>query len=105
MPLLSSVKPAPTDPARRQAERILARFAWQIAGLLPITLQPVFAAWLGRHSGGAISNPSKSVLLMWLAGMNSGQAQAEYQLILAEIAWLELLTESTQIAPLQKEAL
>ena len=42
---------------------------------------------------------------MWLAGMNSGQAQAEYQLILAEIAWLELLTESTQIDALQKEAL
>ena len=100
MPLLSSVKPAPTDPARNQAERILA-----LAGLLPVTLQPVFAAWLGRHSGGAISNPSKSVLLMWLAGMNSGQAQAEYQLILAEIAWLELLTESTQIDALQKEAL
>ena len=100
MPLLSSVKPAPTDPARRQAERILA-----LAGLLPIALQPVFAAWLGRHSGGAISNPSKSVLLMWLAGMIPGQAQAEYQLILAEIAWLELLTESTQIDALQKEAL
>ena len=100
MPLLSSVKPAPTDPARRQAERILA-----LAGLLPVTLQPVFAAWLGRHSRGAISNPSKSVLLMWLAGMDPGQAQAEYQLILAEIAWLELLTESTQIDAPQKEAL
>ena len=73
MPLLSSVKPAPTDPARKQAERILA-----LAGLLPVTLQPVFAAWLGRHSRGAISNPSKSVLLMWLAGMDPGQAQADF---------------------------
>ena len=100
MPLLSSVKPAPTDPARNQAESIVA-----LAALLPITLQPVFAAWLERHSRGAISNPAKSVLLMWLAGMNAGQAQAEYQLILAEIAWLELLTESTQIDALQKEAL
>ena len=100
MPLLSSVKPAPTDPARRQAERILA-----LARLLPVALHPVFAGWLARHSRGVISKPSKSVLTLWLAGMNSGQAQAEYQLILAEIAWLELLTESTQINTLQKEAL
>jgi len=42
---------------------------------------------------------------MWLAGMNPGQAQTEYQLILTEIAWLELLTDSTQIDALQKEAL
>ena len=100
MPLLSSVKPAPTDPARNQAERILA-----LAGLLPITLHPVFADWLGRHSGGAISNPSKAVLFTWLSGMDPGRALAEYQLILAEIAWLELLTESTQIDALQKETL
>ena len=99
MSLLPSVKPASTDPARNQAARIIA-----FAGSLPIALHPVFAAWLSKHSGGAISNPSKTVLFAWLAGMDPGQAQAEYQLILAEIAWLELLTESTQIDALQKEA-
>jgi len=100
MPLLSSVKPAPTDPARKQAERILA-----LAALMPIALQPVFADWLGRHSGGVVSNPSKPVLIAWLAGMDPGRALAEYQLILAQIAWLELLSESTQIDALQKEML
>jgi hypothetical protein len=100
MPLFSCVEPAPTDPARNQVERILT-----LAALLPIALQPVFAAWLGRHSGGDVSNPSKTTLFRWLAGMDTDRAQAEYQLILTEIAWLELVTDSSQVHALQKEAL
>ena len=65
----------------------------------------MLAAWLGRHSGGAVSVLNKFIVFMWLAGMDPGRAQAEYQLILAEIAWLELITESIQLDMLQKETL
>ena len=91
MPLLSSVKPAPGDPARNQAERILA-----LAEMLPGAFQPVFAAWLGRHSGGAVSCVSKSALFRWLLGMVPERALAQYHLVLAEIAWLEMIAENIQ---------
>ncbi len=95
MPLPSNLKPACAQTARilSQAER------------LPPTLQPVFATWLARHAGRAVSNPGKSALIDWLAGMDPARAEAEFNLILSEIAWLELVTESTQIETLQKEAL
>ena len=83
-----------------QAERILA-----LAALLPVTLQPVFATWLTRHSGGAVSNPDNSTLIAWLDGLAHGRAEAEYHLILAEISWLELITESAQVETLQKDVL
>jgi len=37
--------------------------------------------------------------------MHADRALMEYQLILTEIAWLELVIESDQIHALQKEAL
>jgi hypothetical protein len=100
MPLRSSVKPAATDLARDLSERIIA-----LARLLPAALKPVFAAWLAKHSEGAVLTANKPALIIWLFGMHPEQAQAEYHLILAEIAWLELAAESIQVHTLEKEVL
>ena len=98
MPLLSSVKPASTDLARNYAERILA-----VAVQLSAEAQPVFAAWLVRHTQGGVPFPNKAGLLTWLNGLNPAHAEAEYRLILLEIAWLELAAECPQLVALSKE--
>ena len=100
MPLLSTVHPMSSEISVYQVEYVLV-----LAALLPIVLQPVFAAWLVRHSNRAVLSLNKDTLCGWFAGMHADRALMEYQLILTEIAWLELVIESDQIHALQKEAL
>ncbi|MEI7849483.1 MAG: hypothetical protein WCK35_27040 [Chloroflexota bacterium] len=47
--------------------------------------------------------PNKTGLLIWLASLNPAHAEAEYRLILLEIAWLELAAEYPQLVALSKE--
>jgi len=100
MPLLSSMQPAPNVLANDLAERVLA-----VTALLPVTMQPVFATWLARHSDRAILNPNRDSLSTWFSGMQPKKAELEYGFILARIGWMELIAESTQIDLQQAEAL
>ena len=86
MPLLASVKPA--HPAKQAAERILA-----LAAQLPAEAHPVFAEWLSRHTQAGVPIPNKA----GLASLSPGHADAEYALILLEIAWLEVAAECAQL--------
>lgn len=98
MPLPSCTKPAPIALANDLAERALT-----IAAMLPVTMQPVFAAWLFRHSGRAVLKPNKYTLSAWFSKMQPEKAEQEYGFILARVGWLELITESTQIDLRQKD--
>ena len=89
MPLLASMKPI--HPARKAAESILA-----LAVQLPAIAKPVFAAWLARHTQGCVPFPNRAGLSLWLSGLSTGHIDAQYRLILLEIAWLELAVESSQ---------
>ena len=90
MPLLASVKPL--SPTQQAAERILA-----IAAQLPAEAQPVFAEWLVRHTQAGVPFPNKAGLAAWLASLSTGHAEAEYALILLEIAWLDVAAECAQL--------
>ena len=78
-----------------QAAREAARHAQQVfrrsQQLIPFA-QPVFRAWLRAQSGGSVEDVSQAAICQWLLSLHPGFAQTEYML-LAEIAWLETLTE------------
>ena len=79
-----------------QAARDAARYAQQVfrryQQLIPFA-QPVFRAWLKAQSGGSVEDVSQTEIYQWLRSLHPGFAHTEYMLLLAEIAWLETLTE------------
>jgi len=68
-----------------------------LLGKLSSRMQPVFTAWMKAQTRGALEDCSPAGITAWLANLDPGQAAAQEQLMVMEIAWLEYLSREFQI--------